>query len=210
MGKTLKKMGKMSRREGVALSTGAKVLKVIQRRPYAPGMHGSPQASKGKRKRLSVYGMQLREKQKAKRIYGIMERQFRNYFKKATRMSGNTAENLSVLLETRLDNVIYRLGFAKTRPQARQMVSHAMFSVNGQKVNIPSYKVRVDDVIAVRENKKNKKIFSDFKERIAGYKTPGWLYLDAANMSGKVVSMPAGEDLKEVYDPKMIVEFYSR
>jgi len=211
MGKTLKKMGKMSRREGVALSPSTKVMKVIQKRPYVPGVHGSPQGSKGgRRTRISVYGTQLREKQKAKRLYGIMEKQFRNYFEKATRMEGNTSENLSRFLETRLDNAVYRLGFAKTRPQARQMVSHAIFNVNGSKVNIPSYKVRVDDVISVRENKKDKKLFEDLEKRLANQTIPSWLHADMQTMSGKVVGMPEGEDLKEVYDPKLIVEFYSR
>ena len=210
MGKTLKKMGKMSRREGVALSPSSKVMKVIAKRPYAPGVHGSPQGTKGRRTRLSVYGTQLREKQKAKRLYGIMEKQFRNYFEKSTRMQGNTSENLSRLLETRLDNTVYRLGFAKTRPQARQMVSHAIFEVNGQKVNIPSYKIRIDDVVAVRANKKDKKLFEDLEKRLSNQTVPSWLHMDAAAMSGKVVGMPEGEDLKEVYDPKLIVEFYSR
>ena len=208
MGKTLKKMGKMSRREGVALSTSGKVLKVMQRRAYAPGMHNAPGGQR-RRQRLSVYGMQLREKQKAKRLYGVLERQFRNYFSKATRMQGNSAENLARLLETRLDNVVYRLGFAKTRPQARQMVSHAMFTVNGKKVNIPSYQVRVDEVIAIRENKQKKKVFEDLAERLAHHTVPGWLTSDGP-VAGKVVSMPEGEDLKEVYDPTLIVEFYSR
>lgn len=210
MGKTLKKVAKMSRREGVALTPSTKVMKVIAKRPYAPGVHGSPQGTRGKRTRLSVYGTQLREKQKAKRLYGIMEKQFRNYFEKASRMEGNTSDNLSLMLETRLDNTVYRLGFAKTRPQARQMVSHAIFMVNGKKVNIPSYKVRVDDVIEVRENKKQKKIFEDLDKRLANQTIPGWLQTDAATMKGRVVSLPEGEDLKEVYDPKLIVEFYSR
>ncbi len=203
-------MGKMSRREGVALSTGVKVLKVMQKRPYAPGVHGSAKAGKGGRSRLSVYGTQLREKQKAKRIYGIMEKQFRNYFTKATSMQGNSADNLAKMLEMRLDNVIFRLGFAKTRPQARQMVSHAMFTINGKKVDIPSYCVSVDDKIDVRENKKAKKLFEDLEKRMSNYNVPGWLHMDITTMSGKVVSIPEGEDLKEVYDPKLIVEFYSR
>ena len=201
-------MGKMSRREGVALSTSGKVLKVMQRRAYAPGMHNAP-GGRGRRPRVSVFGGQLREKQKAKRLYGVMERQFRNYFSKATRMQGNTAENLARMLETRLDNVVYRLGFAKTRPQARQMVSHAMFNVNGQKVNIPSYQVRVDDVIAIRDSKQSKKVFEDLAERLTSHKVPGWLHSDGP-AAGKVVSLPDGEDLKEVYDPTLIVEFYSR
>lgn len=208
MGKTLKKYGKMSRREGVALSTGEGVLKVIQKRPYQPGQHGNTNA--GRRKRLSVFGTQLREKQKAKRLYGVMERQFRNYFAKASRMPGNTGENLAQLLEMRLDNVVFRLGFAKTRPQARQMVSHALFTVNGKKVDIPSYQVRLDDVIAIRENKKEKGIFMDFSERMKNHTVPAWLHTEENDRTGKIVGIPEGEDLKEVYDPKLIVEFYSR
>jgi len=207
MGKTLKKYGKMSRRDGVALSTSDKVLKIMQRRSFVPGQHGSAQ---GRRQRLSVFGSQLREKQKAKRLYGVMERQFRNYFKKASAMPGNSSANLSQLLEMRLDNVVFRLGFAKTRPQARQMVSHAIITVNGKKIDIPSYHVRVDDVIAIRENKKGKGLFADLEERMKNHQVPGWLHMDMQKMEGKVVSRPEGEDLKEVYDPKLIVEFYSR
>lgn len=197
----------MSRREGVALSNSTKVLKVMQKRPYAPGQHGLPT---GRPARPTAYGLQLREKQKAKRIYGMLEKQFRNYFEKATSGTGNSQDNLGRLLETRLDNVVYRLGFAKTRPQARQLVSHALFTVNGAKVNIPSYHVRVDDVVALRENKKGKKLFNDLDERLKTQKVPGWLHLEAAARSGKVVSQPEGEDLKEVYDPSLIIEFYSR
>jgi small subunit ribosomal protein S4 len=205
MGKTLKPLGKMSRREGVALSNGASVMKVMQRRAYVPGVHGK---AGGFAPKLSVYGIQLREKQKAKRLYGIMERQFRNYFKKAASMSGNTGEHLARLLETRLDNTVYRLGFAKTRPQARQMVSHAMFYVNGVKVNIPSYQVKVGDIIEVRPNKKAKKLFNDLSERLKNQTATSWLHREE-DTKGKIVSMPNGEDLKEVYDPKLIVEFYS-
>lgn len=207
MGKTTKRVGKMSRREGVALTSSEGVMKLMQKRPYVPGQHGS---AKGRPPRLSVYGTQLREKQKAKRVYGVMERQFRNYFEKAARMEGNTAENLPRLLETRLDNVVYRLGFAKTRPQARQLVSHAIFMVNGQKVNIPSYQVRIDDVIEIRENKQKKGVFADLADRLKNHTVPGWLHLDQGSLKGKVVSLPEGEDLKEVYDPTLIVEFYSR
>lgn len=210
MGKTSQAIGKMSRREGVALSTSESVLKLMQRRPFAPGVHGNPKAGAGRRSRLSVYGMQLREKQKAKRLYGLMERQFRNYFAKATSMPGNSGENLARLLETRLDNVVFRLGLAKTRPQARQMVSHALFLVNGKKVNIASYKVRIDDQISVRANKMDKGVFSDLSDRLKHHTVPGWLHLDEATRVGKVVSLPEGEELKEVYDPKLIVEFYSR
>lgn len=207
MGKTLKKMGKMSRREGVALSSSTKVLKLMQKRPYAPGQHGT---ADGRKPRVSVYGGQLREKQKAKRIYGILEKQFRNYFEKAKKSEGNTQDNLGRILEMRLDNVVFRLGFAKTRPQARQMVSHAMFTVDGVKVNIPSYSVRVDEVIAIRGNKTSKAVFSDLEARLKSHTVPGWLHLDAGAKSGKVVSLPEGQDLKDVYDPSLIVEFYSR
>lgn len=205
MGKTLNKLGKMSRREGVPLSTSSSIIKLMQKRPYAPGAHGKKNA--GRPPRLSVYGQQLREKQKAKRLYGIMEKQFRNYFSKASRLEGNTGEHLSRLLETRLDNVVFRLGFAKTRPQGRQMVGHGMFLVNGIKVNIPSYQVRVGDIVELRSNKKDKKVFSDLDDRMKTTTVPGWLHMEGAK--GKVVSIPAGEDLKEVFDPKLIVEFYS-
>lgn len=204
MGKNLTPMGKMSRREGVALSTSSSVLKVMQKRPYIPGVHGKAGMRPAK---VSVFGTQLREKQKTKRLYGIMERQFRNYFTKATGMTGNTGENLGRLLETRLDNTVFRLGFAKTRPQARQMVSHCMFFVNGKKVNIPSYTVQVNDTIEIKANKKGKKVFSDLEDRLKSHRVPGWLHRE--NMIGKVVSLPLGDDLKEAYDPKLIIEFYS-
>lgn len=194
----------MSRREGVALSTSISTLKVMQKRPYVPGVHGKAGMRPAK---VSTFGTQLREKQKAKRLYGILERQFRNYFTKAGRMEGNTGENLGRLLEMRLDNTVFRLGFAKTRPQARQMVSHCMFLVNGKKVNIPSYSVSVNDVIEIKENKKNKKVFSDLTDRLKTHRVPSWLHRD--DQVGKVVSLPMGDDLKEAYDPKLIIEFYS-
>jgi small subunit ribosomal protein S4 len=181
MGKTLIPRGKMSRREGVPLSTSSSILKVMQKRPYAPGAHGSPNARPPK---MSGYGTQLREKQKAKRLYGMLEKQFRNYFNKAVNMDGNT------------------------RPQGRQMVSHAMFMVNGQRVNIASYQVRVGDIIEVRQGKQAKKVFADLAERQKTQSVPGWLHREDL-MKGKVVSIPTGEDLKEAFDPTLIVEFYS-
>lgn len=197
----------MSRREGVALTSSAKVMKVMQKRAYRPGQHGGPNS---RPPRMSVYATQLREKQKAKRIYGILEKQFRNYFKKATNLEGNTPDNLGRLLEMRLDNAVYRLGLAKTRPQARQMVSHALIHVNGKKLNIPSYQVKVDDVISIRPNKVNKGLFADLDERLKNHTVPGWLHFDMSKKEGKVVSLPQGEDLQETYNPKLIVEFYSR
>ncbi len=195
----------MSRREGIPLSTSSSIIKLMQRRPYAPGVHGKTQM--GRPPRLSVYGQQLREKQKAKRLYGLMEKQFRNYFAKAARMQGNTGEILCRLLETRLDNVVFRLGFAKTRPQARQIVSHGMFLVNGIKVNIPSYQVHIDDLVEIRTNKAEKKLFEDLSDRLKTTTVPGWLHMEGNK--GKMVSTPAGEDLKEAFDPKLIIEFYS-
>lgn len=195
----------MSRREGVAISTSSSVLKVMQKRPYTPGVHGKAGMRPAK---VSPYGTQLREKQKAKRLYGIMERQFRNYFEKAKKLTGNTGEFLSRFLEMRLDNVVFRMGIAKTRPQARQMVSHGMMMVNGEKVNIPSYQVRVGDLVEIRVNKQSKKLFADLAERQKTHTVPGWLSREEA-MKGKVVSIPAGEDLKEAFDPKLVVEFYS-
>ena len=195
----------MSRREGVALSASASVVKVMQKRAYVPGVHGKPD---GRPPKVSVYGTQLREKQKAKRFYGVMEKQFRNYFEKAKKLSGNTGEQLSRLLEMRLDNTVYRMGFAKTRPQARQMTSHGMFLVNGVKVNIPSYQVRVGDIVEIRTNKKDKKVFTDLTDRLKSHTPPSWLIREDGN-KGKIVSIPQGEDLKEAFDPTLIVEFYS-
>lgn len=198
-------MGKMSRREGVALSTSSSILKVMQKRAYVPGVHGKPD---GRPPKVSVYGTQLREKQKAKRFYGIMEKQFRNYFEKAKKLEGNTGQQLCRLLEMRLDNTVYRMGFAKTRPQARQMTTHCMFLVNGEKVNIPSYQVRVGDIVEIRGNKKDKKLFHDLTDRLKTHTPPSWVIREA-DTKGKVVSIPEGEDLKEAFDPTLIVEFYS-
>ncbi len=194
---------KMCRREGVSLCGREKC--AVKRRSFTPGQHGP-----GRRPRLTPYGQQLREKQKAKRFYNVMERQFRNYFAKANSMKGNTGELLVRMLEIRLDNVVYRLGFASTRRQARQMVNHAMFEVNGQKVDIPSYQVKIGDTINIRANKVDKKVFEGLQERLAKLEAPSWLHMDAKALSGKVTSLPEGEDLKQVFDTKLIVEFYSR
>lgn len=197
----------MSRRHGVALHDG--VEKVLARRPFAPGVHGPKQAQA--RSRVSVYGLQLREKQKAKLMFGVRERQFQNYFDKAMNMEGDTGLSLVRLLETRLDNVVYRLGFASTRRQARQFVSHALFLVNGKPLNVPSYCVRIGDVISLKDTKKKKGMIADMLKRLEAARMPSWLMADAAAFSGKVLSMPTADELKqEVFDPKMIVEFYSR
>ncbi len=206
MGKTLKTTCKMCRREGVSLCGKEKC--ALKRRAFPPGVHGPAQAMK--KPRLSSYGLQLREKQKAKRLYNIMERQFSRYFETASQKKGNTADFLIQVLERRLDNVVYRLGIGKTRRQARQMVNHCFVTVNGESVNIPSFSVKVGDVIGIKENKKTKGLLTGMSERLKSVDAPRWLSLDSALISGKVTSLPEGEDLKTVFDPTLIVEFYSR
>lgn len=177
----------------------------IERRPYAPGVHGQ-----GRRQKLSEYGIQLREKQKTKRIYGVQEKQFRNYFAKADRQKGITGENLLVLLERRLDNVVYRLGFASSRKEARQLVNHGHFTLNGKKASIPSILVKVGDVIQVREGSKESPKFQELKEQ-AAYKTvPEWLSVDVDNMSGTVLAYPTREQIDTPVKEQLIVELYSR
>jgi small subunit ribosomal protein S4 len=193
----------MCRREGVSLC--GKERCAVKRRNYPPGVHGQ-----GRRPRLTAYGIQLREKQKAKRFYNVMEKQFRNYFKKASQSTGNTGEVLVRLLEERLDNVVYRLGFGKTRRQARQLINHGFFEINGKKVDIPSYQVKVGDVITIKGAKTEKGIFQDLNDRLAKHEAPGWLHMDAGSQTGKITSHPEDNDLKQIFDPKLIVEFYSR
>lgn len=203
--KKLQITAKKSRREGVALTDAAKHSRALVRRPFAPGMHG-PES----RARVTDYGKQLREKQKAKRLYGLTERQFSNLFAEVSRKKGNTGEMLVQELEARLDNVVYRAGFAKTRPAARQAVSHAHFTVNGEKVNIPSYRVRVGDVVGIRENKKNKGNLKGAEDVLAKKENLSWLAIDGKTLSAKVTGRPAGTELQQPFDAKMIVEFYSR
>lgn len=175
----------------------------VDRKAYGPGEHGQS------RKKVSEYGIQLREKQKARRIYGIMEKQFRRYFVQAERQKGVTGENLIRLLERRLDNVIYRLGFAGSRPQARQLVLHGHFTVNGHKVDIPSYMVKAGDVIAVKNRSQSSPVFQAVKE--SGKATvPSWLESDLENLQARVVSLPEGEDLDVPIEAHLIVELYSR
>jgi len=203
MGKYLGPTCKLCRREGVSLCGKAKC--AVKRRNFPPGAQGN----KGKT-RLSGYGVQLREKQKAKRLYNILEKQFRGYFKKAINQKGDTSESLVRFLETRLDNVIYRLGLATTRRQSRQMVNHGFFLVNGKKVDIPSYQIKIGDVISIRKNKTEKKIFESIKASKERVEMPSWLDFDAKAQEGKVLTMPSGDELKQIFDPKLIVEFYSR
>ena len=178
----------------------------ISKRPTPPGMHGQARA-----KKMSEYGMQLREKQKVRRTYGVLETQFRRTFDNADRMKGITGENLLSLLERRLDNVVYRLGFAMTRREARQLVNHAHFTVNGHKVNIPSYLVRVGDVIEVKEGSRSSVAFKRLTAEDAPMVTvPKWLERDKTALKGTVVTLPAREDIDMPIEEHLIVELYSK
>ena len=201
----LRVTAKRVRREGINLDGREKMARILNKRPYAPGVHGPKGFS-----RMTDYGKQLREKQRAKLVYGVMEKQFRNYFEKAVRVKGDTAATLVRLLETRLDNAVFRAGFAKTRAAARQLVSHNHIDINGKPVNIPSYTVRPGEVISIRETKKTKKNWKQFIEATTGVETPSWIATDVKQLSAKVVSLPMGDELKQVFEPQRIVEFYSR
>jgi small subunit ribosomal protein S4 len=179
----------------------------MERRAYAPGMHGRQAQF---RRKESDYSLQLREKQKARRVYGVLERQFRRYFKEAERRKGLTGVNLLVILESRLDNVVYRLGFADSRAQARQLVRHGHFDVNGRKTNIPSFLVKGGNVIAVRERSKNLAYFRDLSTVMEHRVVPEWLSLDIPKMEGRVLSFPAREDIDASLNEQLIVEYYSR
>ena len=176
----------------------------IARRTYAPGQHGQ------NKKKMSGYGVQLREKQKVRRIYGILERQFRAYFEEAERQRGVTGENLLRLLELRLDNVAYRMGFGESRNEARQLVRHGHFTVNGKKVNIPSYQVGLNDLVAVKADSKNTEKFKGLAENAAGKTAPQWLSVNPEMMEARVVALPVREDIDLPIEEHLIVELYSR
>lgn len=174
----------------------------MERRGYAPGQHGQG------RSKASDYALQLREKQKTKRFYGLQETQFRNLFDKADRKSGITGENLLIMLETRLDNVVFRLGFASSRKEARQLVNHGHFTVNGKKVNIPSYTVKPGDVIKVKEKSTNSPKFKEVKEMTIT--VPEWVSVDVEKLEGKVLSAPTREQIDTPVAEHLIVELYSK
>jgi small subunit ribosomal protein S4 len=176
----------------------------VTRRPFPPGQHGQ-----GRRNKLSEYGVQLREKQKMRRTYGVMEAQFRRYFEKAERQKGVTGTALAQLLERRLDNVVYRLGLASSRAEARQLVRHGHFLVNGRKVDIPSYSTRVGDVIEVRESSRNKAHFAVTREE-TGRGVPAWLEVDLPNLKGTVLRLPNREEIDVPVQDQLVVELYSR
>jgi small subunit ribosomal protein S4 len=177
----------------------------MERRAYAPGEHG-----KSRRVKETDYGTQLREKQKARRMYGVLERQFRNYFEKAARAKGVTGEVLLQMLERRLDNVVFRLGFANNRAQARQLVRHRHFIVNGRRVDVPSYLLRVGDTIQVRDKSRKLTVIQGSLEARKGTSSPEWLDLSADTMSGRVLSIPARESITTPVNEQLIVELYSK
>ena len=174
----------------------------LEKRNYAPGQHGQS------RKKMSEYGLQLREKQKAKRFYGLLETQFRNLFDKAAKRKGMTGENLLIMLESRLDNVVFRMGFASSRKEARQLVNHGHFTVNGKKVDIPSFEVKAGDVIKVKEKSTSSPKFKEIKEMTIS--VPSWITVDVDKLEGKVVALPNREDIDTPIEEHLIVELYSK
>ena len=199
---------KLCRREGKKLylkgerCTSGKC--ALDRRSTAPGQHGAA------KKKMGEYGLQLREKQTTKRYYGVLERQFKNYYEEAARKEGMTGENLLVLLERRLDNTVYRMGLAESHKEARQLVLHAHFTLNGKKVDIPSLLVKPGDVIAVKETSKESVKIKALGEAMATAVTPKWLENDVANLATKVVALPAREDIDFEFEEQLIVELYSK
>lgn len=176
----------------------------IAKRAYAPGQHGQA------KKKMSEYGIQLREKQKVRRFYGVLESQFSAYFEMAARRKGITGENLLQILETRLDNVIYRLGLGTSRPESRQLVTHGHFTVNGKRVNIPSYLIKVGDVVALADKSKSSAKIKAISDITGGKVVPKWLEFDAENYVGKVSALPAREDIDLPIREHLIVELYSK
>ena len=176
----------------------------VGRRSYAPGQHGQG------RKKLSEYGLQLRAKQATRRYYGILEGQFRHYYELAEKREGKTGEQLLSIIETRLDNVVYRLGFATSRPEARQLVVHNHFSVNGRKVNIPSYLIKAGDTVEIKEAKKSSPRYKEIVEVTGGRMVPDWLEVDAEKLQGTVKELPSREQIDVPVDEMLIVELYSK
>ena len=199
---------KLCRREGKKLylkgerCTSGKC--AIDRRNTAPGQHGAA------KKKMGEYGIQLREKQTTRRYYGILEKQFKNYYEEAARKEGMTGENLLILLERRLDNTIYRMGLAESHKEARQLVLHAHFTLNGKKVNIPSILVKPGDVIAVKETSRSSEKFKALAEALEAKTAPKWLDLNKTELSAKVVAFPAREDIDFEFNEQLIVELYSK
>ena len=205
MGRNIGPKNKIARRFGINLGLKSNATKVARRLSQPPGVHG-PKKRPGA---SSSYGKQLLEKQKAKLVYGLRERQFTRYVKMATAQTGDSGVTLQRLLELRLDNVVYRLGFAATRAQARQLVSHGMFKVNGQKNNIPSHHLKMGDEISLNELKTKKLIFNNLEDRLAKMELPSLLSVDATKKQGKILNLPEEKDFERVFDVKLIIEYYS-
>ena len=199
---------KLCRREGLKLFLkGSRCYSrkcAFERRSTPPGMNTM------RRRKVSEYGLQLREKQKLRKSYSVLERQFRNYFEKADQRKGMTGENLLRLLEMRLDNVVFRMGFASSRAQARQLVSHGHFAVNGHPTNVPSYATKVGDRIEVRESRRGREIFKVAAETMKSAQIPEWVSSDPAKMTGSVLSEPAREQMPLEFNEQLVVEYYSR
>ena len=199
---------KLCRREGKKLylkgerCTSGKC--ALERRNTAPGQHGAA------KKKMGEYGMQLREKQTTRRYYGVLERQFKNYYEEAARKEGMTGENLLILLERRLDNTVFRMGLAESHKEARQLVLHAHFTLNGKKVNVPSILVKPGDVVAVKESSRASAKFKALAEALESKNAPKWLDVDKTNLQAKVVSFPAREDIDFDFNEQLIVELYSK
>ena len=197
--------GKLVRKFGENIFGNPKYDKLLNRKPYAPGQHGQ-----GRRSKLSNYGIQLQEKQKIKFMYGLLEKQFKLTFQKADKMEGETGTNMLQLLESRLDNIVYRLGFAFSRPAARQLVSHKHFLVNNRLVNIPSYILKPGDIIEVRSKSKKMDIIIDSMRRIKGDIDLTWLNIDKAKMKGTFISVPDRDEMQLTVNEQLVVELYSK
>lgn len=200
---------KLCRREGIKLGLKSdrcfSASCALERRAYAPGSTGQKRPRKP-----SEFALQLREKQKTKRSYGLLEKQFRKYFDMAESKSGVTGEVLLQLLETRLDNVVYRMGIGGSRPQARQLVNHGHITVNGRMVDIPSFATKPGDIVSVKETSKNREFFKTLAEEMARHELPDWISLDPANMTGKVLRVPERDEIALPIEEALIVEYYSR
>ena len=205
MAKSTTAKGKLVRKFGENIFGNPKYDRLLNRKPYSPGQHGQSRRSK-----LSNYGIQLREKQKIKFMYGLLEKQFRLTFQKADKMKGETGTNMLQLLESRLDNVVHRLGFAISRPAARQLVSHKHILLNGKCVNIPSLIVKPGDVVSIRNKSKKMDCVIESMKNIKGDIDLAWLSLDKAKMSGTFISIPEREDMKLTVSEQLVVELYSK
>jgi len=205
MAKSTTAKGKLVRKFGENIFGNPKYDRLLNRKPYNPGQHGQ-----SRRAKLSNYGIQLREKQKIKFMYGLLEKQFRLTFQKADKMKGETGTNMLQLLESRLDNVVHRLGFAISRPAARQLVSHKHILLNGKRVNIPSLIVKPGDVVSIRNKSKKMDCIIESMKNIKGDIDLAWLSLDKAKMSGTFISIPEREDMKLTVNEQLVVELYSK